>query len=119
MSEYAHEKSELHLTGTLTPLSSHMFVIPRFWVMRSVRIEFGIHFGVANFATVELKCLTLVYGGKLHSRNIGGDGVKGLRERSDPAETHSAAHFNDHPRLFSQRYVTSGGTIHPQVMKLV
>lgn len=56
-----------------------MLVIPRFRAMRPVRIEFGVHFdaafavGVANFATVELKCLTLVDGDRLHSRNIGRD----------------------------------------------
>ena len=64
--------------------------------MRPVRIEFGVHFGAAfvvgavNFATVELKYLTLVDGDRLHSRNIGGDGVKGLKKCSDPAETHTA-----------------------------
>ena len=48
--------------------------------MRPVRIELGVHFGpafvvgVANFATVELKCLTLADGDRLHSRNIGGGG---------------------------------------------
>lgn len=56
--------------------------------MRPVRIELGDHFGpafvvgVANFATVELKCLTVADGDRLHSRNIGGDGgtVEGRRE---------------------------------------
>jgi len=48
--------------------------------MRPVRIELGVHFGlafvvgVANFATVELKCLTLAEGDRPHSRNIGRDG---------------------------------------------
>jgi len=57
-----------------------MLVIPRFRAMRPVRIEFGVHFGaafvvgVASFATVELKCLTLADGDRLHSRNIGSDG---------------------------------------------
>ena len=57
-----------------------MLVIPRFRAMRPVRIEFGVHFdaapalGVANFATVELKCLTLAGGDRLHSRNIERDG---------------------------------------------
>ena len=70
------------VTGTLTPLSSYMLVIPRFRAMRPVRIEFGVHFGaavvvgVASFAMVELKCLTLVDGEKLHSRNMGEDGGK-------------------------------------------
>ena len=88
------------VAGTLTPLSSYMLVIPRFRVMRPVRIEFGVHLGavfvvsVANLATVELKCLALVDGDRLHSRNIGGDGVEGLRECSDPAETRPAAHLN-------------------------
>ena len=64
------------VTGTLTPLSSYMLVIPRFRAMRPVRIEFGVHFGaafvvsVANSATVELKCLTLVDGERFHSRSI-------------------------------------------------
>jgi len=54
-----------------------MLVIPRFRAMRPVRIEPGVHFGaasvvgVANFATVELKCLTPADGDRLHSRNIG------------------------------------------------
>lgn len=70
------------VTGTLTPLSSYMLVIPRFRAMRPVRIEFGVHFGaasavgVANFATVELKCLTLVDGGRLRSRNMRGGAGK-------------------------------------------
>ena len=50
--------------------------------MRPVRIEFGVHFGAvsvvdaANFATVELKCLTLADEDRLHGRNIRGDGGK-------------------------------------------
>ena len=50
--------------------------------MRPVRIEFGDHFGTAsvvgaaNFARVELKCLTLADGDRVHGRNIGGDGGK-------------------------------------------
>ena len=80
---HAHEKVKRTcrtVTGTLTPLSSYMLVIPRFRAMRPVRIEFGDHFdtvlvvGVASFATVELKCLTLADGDRLHSRNIGGNG---------------------------------------------
>ena len=65
------------VTGTLTPLSSYMLVIPRFRAMRPVRIEFGVHLGaafvadVANLTIVELKCLTLADGDRLHSRNIG------------------------------------------------
>ena len=73
------------VTGTLTPLSSYILVIPRFRAMRPVRIEHGVHFGaafvvgVANFATVELKCLTLADGDRLQSRNIRGM-VEGRRE---------------------------------------
>jgi hypothetical protein len=56
-----------------------MLVIPRFRAMRPVRIEFGVHFGVAlvgvaSFATVELKYLTPADGDRLHSRDIGGRG---------------------------------------------
>ena len=48
--------------------------------MRPVRIELGVHFeaasvvGVANFATVEVKCLTQADGDGLHHRNIEEDG---------------------------------------------
>ena len=70
------------VTGILTPLSSYMLVIPRFRAMRPVRIEFGVHFGaglvvgVANFAMLELKYLTLVDGERVCSRNIREDGGK-------------------------------------------
>jgi hypothetical protein len=35
------------VTGTRTPLLSHMTVIPRFLAMSPVRIESAVHFGVA------------------------------------------------------------------------
>lgn len=73
-----HEKTKSTcriVTGTLTPLSSYVLVIPRFRAIRPVRIEFGVHFGaafwVANFAMVELKYLTLVDGERPRSWNIG------------------------------------------------
>ena len=87
------------VTGTLTPLSSYMLVIPRLRAIRPVRTELGVHFGaasvvaVASFATVELKCLKLADGDRFHSRNI--EEVLEARkecELSDPAQTSFATH---------------------------
>jgi len=105
-----HEKARRTcrtVTGTLTPLSSYMLVIPRFRAMRPVRIEFGDHFGtafvagVANFATVELKYLTLADGDRLHSRNIGGNSRRseGMCQRSAPDAPHHASTADGHVHL--------------------